>query len=260
MRFFIACACLVLFEVSGTTILLHKPTPASLTPLYERYHDAPFNHEHALCLLPTEQQVIPTHIPKGYKIIRLRRILGQGEITFERASQALLGWHMHAGSATAGVVLPGKHCPTAVGAPTTEPLGRNSHGGGGALFTYARTLGLWSCNPCRITHQIWDRVTSSSRSGREPTLFSAVGYATLEGHVLQGCETMVIYTPFKPKSGKRARQASDQGGDVVFELVSISKCSGRFGQLLFPAIAGRTQQAFFQEQADTMARLVRIDS
>ena len=100
----------------------------------------------------------------------------------------------------------------------------------GAVTTFARSAPfLWSMNPCRRTH------SEECENGRR----TRVGYATLQGHLIAGAETMEI------------RQ---QGCDVFFELVSISRGSGPLGRIIFPFIR-RTQLKFFQEQASIMLGL-----
>jgi hypothetical protein len=159
-------------------------------------------------------------------------------------------------------------------------------GGGGLVFTFSRSAPrLWSLNPCRMTHQVCDRLlsptaaiasassstsppmsssstlTSSSssdhlvggsgdRGGSGGGVFSSVGYATLEGHWLEGAEAMTVR---KEKTGGNGVGGS--GRDVVtFELISISRgCRGWRGSLLFPLVR-QTQMRFFQDQADTMVR------
>jgi len=213
--------------------------------------------------------------PKGFKVIRMSRSLGSGEACYRRASEALLSWNMHKGSPTSGVIIVDPH-PVLLGEKTPrvshthhrqpnghEPTHREHHrrssgpnGGGGLVFTFARSApGIWSLNPCRITHQICDRSLRPSSSGfLSKGLFSSVGYATLEGHWLQGAEVMTVrFEDFDQRHG--AIPDSNRGGLVTFELASISRGRrGVLGHLLFRLVA-KTQHKFFKDQIDSMVRI-----
>jgi hypothetical protein len=98
---------------------------------------------------------------------------------------------------------------------------------------------------------------SRIRRGR----LSSVGYGTLRGHLIEGCECMTVtWTLPPPPCARRGPMANDsEGGVVEFELVSLSRGAGIAGRLLFPLIKN-TQMRFFREQCVTMAALARDSS
>ena len=194
----------VIESSSCSRILIRRPTPLIASDYANRYLLKPYNHDYALVFVNDSD----VDLPKGYKVIKLTQKLGSGQKTYQRAKKILKTFNMHSGSKTSGIYV----------------------GPEGAVTTFARSAPfLWSMNPCRRTHS---EECENDRHTR-------VGYATLQGHLIAGAETMEI------------RQ---QGCDVFFELVSISRGSGPLGRIIFPFIR-RTQLKFFQEQASTMLGL-----
>ena len=194
---------------SSTRLALGRPSAAQMLALAKASSERPFNHGEAFFFSsrPEGQGVSPP--PKGsWKYIAIQQELGQGEETYKTAQEALSFWRMHEDSPTAGITIVGN-----------------------SVITFAKSAPrLWSVNPCRMTH-----TTMEARRSR-------VGYATLQGHLIAGCETMDVVWDGTAK------------GPVVFQLESISRGSGLIGRAVFPFIA-RTQRRFFQEQADTMKRI-----
>jgi uncharacterized protein (UPF0548 family) len=153
-------------------------------------------------------------LPEGYKITRITETLGHGQPLFRLASKLLLEWRMHDKSRTAGI--------------SVFPTGK----AGDSLLTFARSFGLWSVNPCRITHAWRDNKLRRC----------SVGYSTLENHFIAGAESLAV--------------SMAKNDEVVLELVSISRGSGLLGRVIFPLVAN-TQRRFFKEQAETMVLLTK---
>ncbi len=108
-----------------------------------------------------------------------------------------------------------------------------------------------------------------------------MGYGTLRGHLIEGCEAMAVTWTPRPRGaeaiggsggGSGGDRGGDSGGDsggdrggdsggdesgeVEFCVVSLSRGAGPLGKLIFPLIKG-TQMRFFKEQCETMTALAR---
>ncbi|CAM9424516.1 unnamed protein product [Choristocarpus tenellus] len=92
---------------------------------------------------------------------------------------------------------------------------------------------------------VWASFPPKEAAGGSVATQSAVAYATLQGHLIQGEERM------------RVVWFRGQGvGPVWFEVYSVSRGNRFWGSLLFPLV--RSMQArFFKEQAETVRDIVQ---
>lgn len=187
-------------------------------------------------------------------------VVGHGQLAYSAAAEALQTWNVMEGVGWAGV-----SCEAAGGG--------DKDGVGRGVATVAQTFAkfLWVLNPCRQVYADRDLGVAfppglekflpagsaerfegegGGRRGSKDKL-SQIAYATVEGHLLRGEERLLVAWDGKER-GPRGRG----GGEVRFEVYSISSGAPGLGQVLFPLVAPM-QRRYFQAQVDAMKLLVR---
>ena len=206
---------LTIFQLGSATQLLgcrpdSKHIETFLASIASRSH----NHDFVGLVSISEDTTRPL---RGLRPLELRRLeyvatLGHGRPCYRRARRQLLEWRMHEGGDSSVHTRGRIDDPLATLAPMPHP----------------KRAWCWVLNPCRVTVR---------ECGRQA---SAVGYATLNGHLIAGEERMSVV--LDPRSG-----------EVSFRVVSLSRGAGAHGRLLFPWLGG-SQRRFFREQVDCMVR------
>ena len=147
------------------------------------------------------------------RVIQLTQKLGKGWGCYHQARARLLAWDMHHGSKQRGIWTNGR----------------------GAVVTFAPVLrGVYVINPCRS-------LSLSDHNGRCTT---AVGYATVVGHLIAGVEKMEV-------------SISRADGTVSFKVCSWARGYGVLGRAIFPFL-GSMQRRFFHDQVRGMAMPIGV--
>eukprot|EP00591_Stephanopyxis_turris_P005416 CAMPEP_0195525722 /NCGR_PEP_ID=MMETSP0794_2-20130614/26309_1 /TAXON_ID=515487 /ORGANISM="Stephanopyxis turris, Strain CCMP 815" /LENGTH=389 /DNA_ID=CAMNT_0040656241 /DNA_START=45 /DNA_END=1214 /DNA_ORIENTATION=+ len=194
-----------------------------------------------------------THLSKqkGWRLIRIRRKIGQGEECYRTVRDAILGWErMHERSTWASIRLLNYERSSNYRDQKSRyslPSNVMQIGSGGyclgekKLVTISKSpMGVWSMNPCMV---VYDLVDERDTSGKGGMTYSATAYGTLNGHLLSGEERVSV----------GIRDGRDR--DVEVEVLSYSHATpGFLGRMVFPMITGM-QKRFFQEQVDTLERI-----
>lgn len=108
---------------------------------------------------------IQTAVPEGFKVLRRRVLLGQGEVVYQAACELVRQWRMFPVRWT-----------------EIQPLGA-ALDPGTTVAMLARCFGKWWLNSCRIVYTI-DETSSHRRFG--------FAYGTLPGHVESGEERFQV--------------------------------------------------------------------
>lgn len=150
--------------------------------------------------------------PGGFDNDRLRVVIGRGAGDFLRAKEAIRQWQMFPRSWTR--ILPG-------GAPVLPDT---------TVLLYARVLGLWWRNACRIVYT----VDETGRFG--------FAYGTLPGHVERGEELFWV--------------GMDPDGSVWYEIRAFSRPRHWLARLGYPVVR-YLQAKFRRDSAKQMEEFVR---
>lgn len=134
--------------------------------------------------------------PSGYRLDRYQVLLGHGEDTFRRASEAIRQWQMFP---TEIAELYDRETPIEVG----EVVAVLFHG-----------YGLWTLNPARIIYTIDER---------EPNWRFGFAYGTLPGHLARGEELFLV-------------ERSLETDEVTFSIVAASRPAHLFSWLGYPLV------------------------
>ncbi len=150
--------------------------------------------------------------PRGFDNDRLRLIIGRGAADFLRAKEAIRQWQMFPRPWTQ--IMPG-------GAPVLP---------GTTVLMYARVLGLWWRNACRIVYA----VEEADRFG--------FAYGTLPAHVESGEELFWV--------------GLDPDGSVWYEIRAFSRPRHWLARLGYPYVR-YLQAKFRRDSAKQMEEFVR---
>jgi uncharacterized protein (UPF0548 family) len=203
----------------------------------------------------------PTVTPPGYSAKRRRVVLGRGGRVFDKATKLLQSFSF-------------------LKALDWVDVSANYLDEGDTFATITRFYGLpiWSFNPCRCVSSMVGTHLSVGDSGGDGTSspFSEVIFSTLKGHVLAGEEAFKVHMegecdPYIQESvpgptgsvqttGLDSDSAvlgipGEDGGAVVFEVVSCSRGSGVLGRLLMPLLRP-LQDRFMRDCCQSMFDLV----
>jgi len=192
--------------------------------------DKAFNFEYHGCtgvMPPIEHEDDKLPCPPGYWMNKRRVMIGKGEKTYKRAVQAMkdgevvrrLGW--------AELIL-----------PKEKDVSRWE---GLMLATHAFSYVVWSVNPCRIVLSHWDRRLPQGDIKSPEGTYSALAFATVEGHLLSGEERFCV----------EWRKNKVDGGEVWFDLMSFSRGHGILGAVAVPFVRP-IQKRFFIDQCNAM--------
>ena len=155
--------------------------------------------------------------PPGYRANRGRIVLGRGEATYRRASEALRRW-AHYDMEWVRIIPPSP--PIAVG----ETVGLLVH-----------HYGFWSLNACRIVYTIDEKPAAGERFG--------FGYGTLPEHGERGEERFqVAWNP--------------TNDEVSYELFSFARPGPLLARIGFPFVR-MLQRKFARDSVRAMAGAVR---
>ncbi|KAL6781856.1 hypothetical protein ACKKBF_B09705 [Auxenochlorella protothecoides x Auxenochlorella symbiontica] len=185
---------------------LQAPTRSELEDIEAASQRLEYNFPHvgSTALIESGAPAIP-----GYKSARHRVKMGQGRKVFNRGVKMLEAWdHFRLGWAFTNAP------PPVVGA---------------IVLVAARSLGLWSCNPLRI-----------SRASRSPRRLEFAS-TTLQGHQICGEEAFSV--SWYPQTG----------GDVWFEIRSVSRPATPLAWLAQPVLR-HYQAKFVRESLARMAQ------
>lgn len=155
--------------------------------------------------------------PAGYRVDRHRVPLGRGAACYERAKAALQNWEMF------NLSWVRLH-------PQAPPITADS-----AVGIYARFLGVWAVNFCRIAYTIEEK-------GDIDTFGFALG--TLPGHVLSGEERFCV-------------EWHHEDDSVWYHVCAFSRPGKLLSRLGYP-IVRRLQARFAKDSQIAMARAAAI--
>nr|WP_198962426.1 DUF1990 domain-containing protein [Glutamicibacter sp. BW78] len=143
--------------------------------------------------------------PAGYRTVRRRARVGNGEDAFRRLADGILGWEMHRG---AGLRVPEETPRAAPGVRVVSGMGA------GPVRLPAPCRVLWSQEP-----EAADPTTGPRRAG--------FGYGTLQGHPVAGEEAFTAVL--------------DDDGTVWFEVLAYSRPANWLMRAAAP-VTQRTQE------------------
>lgn len=205
---------------------LRRPNAALVDRYLADMDPLPFNHDFV------GSTAGDSPLPHG-RLICFEVSLGQGRGTFFSAREQLLSWDMHRGSSRTSILRasPARHKMPQVG----EALATL------ASLPFGGPPMLWTMNPIRVSY-VERRNPLICRSparflGSGDGCHAAVGYATLQGHLLAGEERMEV------------RWHAD--GQVTFRVTSIARGAGLLGRAVFIFLKS-SQNGFFHEQCRCM--------
>ena len=186
-------------------IALHLPLPGELEQYLSEQENLPYTY------VPVGATNRPDPL-KNFNNDGLRVALGAGVADFERAREAIRRWRMFPEGWT--LIL-----------PEAAPIRENV-----VVAMYARALGLWWRNACRIVYRV-----------DEPGRFG-FAYGTLPGHIERGEELFQVLL--------------DAEGKVWYEIRAFSRPRHWLAWLGYP-LTRFLQEKFRQDSALQMQAFVR---
>lgn len=186
-------------------IALHLPVPKQVEQYLEVQAKLPHSYQ------PVGATAWPDPV-KGFNNDRLRVELGRGAADFERAKEAIRRWRMFPDGWTQIL-------------PEAVPIQKNE-----VVAMYARSLGLWWRNACRIVYVV-----------DEPSRFG-FAYGTLPGHIERGEELFQVLL--------------DANDTVWYEIRAFSRPRHWLAWLGYP-LTRYLQEKFRQDSAAQMQAFVR---
>jgi len=142
--------------------LLRKPDENAIARFITAQNDLPFSY-------PEIGATRTGAVPKRYVADRYRVKLGEGEVAYRRATDALRGWRQFG-----------------IGWASLHPPGAGTEAGS-TVAVLARHLGFWSLNSARVVYMLDER--PGERGGVERFGFA---YGTLPGHSERGEELFSV--------------------------------------------------------------------
>jgi uncharacterized protein (UPF0548 family) len=187
---------------------LTKPAVERIQQFINQQRQLPFNY--------AEVGATRGELPSGYLVNHARIQLGQGEVVFKKAAEALRAWKMF-DTDWAWICWP--ETPVEAGA---------------SVAVLACHFGFWSLHPARIIYLIDEQDERRRRIG--------FAYGTLMAHGMQGEETFII-------------EWHRDDDSVWYDLRSFSRPNQLLAKLGAP-IARRLQKRFAQDSRQAMLRAV----
>ena len=141
--------------------MLLKPSPAFIAEFLQRQRTAPLSYDFA----GLSRDIPNATTPAGFVFDHRREVIGNGDLAWQRARQAVEEWVMFRNGWTA------LHWPQ--GPPRI----------GNVVGMLVWIGGLWWLNPCRVLYEI-DEAGPTKRFG--------FGYGTLAAHIERGEERFLV--------------------------------------------------------------------
>jgi len=142
-------------------MMLRKPSPGSVADYLKRLAAAPLSYNFA----GTTRSLPDATTPPGFTLDQRREVIGQGDVAWQCAREAIDRWVMFDNGWTT------LHAPS--GPPRT----------GNLVAMLVWIAGFWWLNPCRVIYEI-------DESG--PIKRYGFGYGTLADHVERGEERFMV--------------------------------------------------------------------
>ena len=170
--------------------LIGKPSGEEINDFITAQSDLAFSY-------PEVGQTKTHAAPKGYPINHLRKNLGKGEETYQKAVEALRSWQMYSTDWTE------LH-------PKNAPIEKDR-----IVVMLVNHLGFWSLNPCRIVYSIDEESAHFSRN--------AFAVGTLPAHSEAGEERFTV-------------EWNRQTDEVYYELYAFARAHNWLAKIGFPFV------------------------
>lgn len=188
---------------------LSKPTAKEIGHLIKIQSELPFSYKDVGATKNHET-------PEGFPINQLRKKLGNGEIIFKKAVEAMKFWQMYALDWTQIV-------------PENVPIKESE-----IVVTMINHLGFWSLNPCRIIYLIDEKTDAFQKTG--------FAFGTLPAHSEKGEEQFQIEWDFKTD-------------EVFYEIYAFAKPQNPLAKIAFPYVT-YLQKSFAADSYKAMLNFV----